>query len=147
IKELDTLKDKKAIEEVIQKVQEVAADVLRPPAIVGSPKVITDTTGATISWSTDRESDSMVQLGTENAYSASHSDPYSINQGDPNESVTQPEVKVIGLDPSTTYHYIVSSTDSTGLEGQTEDDTFRTKSFLPEIAGVKVVRIQQDSAS
>jgi hypothetical protein len=122
------------------------ADEVKQPAIVGSPKVVTNTTGATISWSTDRESDSAVALAPEAVYSPG-GDPYTIHQGNPGDSTTQHIVEVIGLDPSTTYHFQATSQDATGLTGSTPDDTFVTKSILPNINGIKISRIQENSAT
>ncbi len=138
--------DPKALEEIAKQVKETAADILRPPAIVGAPKVVAETTQATITWSTDRESDSSVGLVPEAQYQEGSKDTYSINQGNPSDSVLKHSVVVIGLDPSTTYHFQATSQDATGLTGITEDDTFTTKSILPAISNIKISRVQENSA-
>lgn len=146
-KEIQKVTDPAELEKIAEQVKSTAADILRPPAIVGAPKVVAETTEATITWSTDRESNSMVALVPEAEYQAGSSDPYTINQGDPRESVTQHTVRVIGLEPSTTYHFQASSEDGAGLSGATEDDTFTTKSILPVINNIKISRIQETSAT
>ncbi len=145
-KEIKKVTDPKVLEEIVEQVKSTAADILRPPAIVGAPKVVVATTEATITWSTDRESNSLVSLVPEAEYQAG-SNPYTINQGDPKESVTKHSVRVIGLEPSTTYHFQASSEDAAGLSGATEDDTFTTQSILPQIYGIKISRIQETAAT
>ncbi len=143
IKDLDKIKDPESIIEINEKVKDVAGDILKPPTILGLPRVTVDQTTATIVWTTDRESSSMVYLAPEGEFNGTD---YTIAQGDPSEAVSRHVVEVIGLDPSTTYHFKVTSDDSTGLTGESEDDTFKTKSILPTVRNVKVNRIQEKSA-
>ncbi len=117
-----------------------------PPTIMGSPKVVTYANTVEISWSTDRESNSVVHFVPESEYSATSRDPYTRSQGNRNEQVTKHKVVVEGLEPSTVYHFKVVSEDGAGLAGETADDTFRTKSLLPEITRARVGRIQESSA-
>ncbi len=145
IKEVKKVTDPKELERVIEEVSNQAQDIIRPPAIVGLPKVTTEADRATISWTSDRASNSMVEYAPEGEYQAG-SDTYGGAQGDSAEAVTKHSVTLGGLEPSTTYHFRVTSTDSLGLKGVSEDDTFRTKSFLPEIQGLKVSRVQETSA-
>lgn len=146
-REIQKVTDPKELAAIAEQLKHQVADVLRPPAIVGSPKVIPDTNGATITWGTDRESNSLVSLAKEGEYQASSKDPYAISQGDPKEAVTKHSVTVIGLDASTVYHFSASSQDATGLTGQTEDDTFTTKSILPLQSKISITRIQESSAT
>lgn len=146
IKDLDKVKDPQSIVEINEKVQDVAGDILKPPTILGLPRVNVDQTSAEIIWTTDRESSSMVYLAKDDEYNPDSSDPYPLAQGDPNEAVTRHVVNVVGLDPSSTYHFKVSSGDSVGLIGESEDDTFKTKSILPAVRNVKVSRIQEKTA-
>ena len=145
IEEIEELNPEE-LREVAEKVQEQAQDVLRPPSIVGPPKVTAESTTATIMWNTDRESTSMVYFAREGEYAAGNTNPYGSAQGDAKGVATEHEVRLTGLEPSTVYHFIVSSEDSTGLVGESADETFRTKSELPEIVGAKVSRIQEHSA-
>ncbi len=145
IKDIKKITEPEAILEINEQVKETAGDILKPPTILGLPRVTVDQTTATIVWTTDRESSSMVYLAPESDFNGGTSD-YTIAQGDPNEAVSRHVVDVIGLDPSTTYHFKVVSDDSTGLTGESEDDTFKTKSILPSVRNVKVSRIQEKSA-
>jgi hypothetical protein len=146
IKDLEKVTDPTELTRVVQKVQEQAADVIRPPSIIGSPKVEVTSDSATISWSSDRPSGSMVAYVVDADYQEGASDPYGEVQGSPNEAVTKHRVTIEGLEPATIYHFQVSSADTVGLTGKSEDDTFRTKSVLPDVEGVRVSRVQEDSA-
>ncbi len=145
IKDIKKITDPKAIIEINDQVKETAGDILKPPTILGLPRVNVDQTKAEIIWTTDRDSSSMVYLSPDKDYNGGSSD-YTIAQGDPNDAVSKHTVEVIGLDPSTTYHFKVVSNDSTGLTGESGDDTFKTKSILPSVRNVKVSRIQQTTA-
>jgi len=144
--DLSQVTDPQAVVTIAEKVKQVAQDVLKPPVILGATKIVADTTSAEISWTTDRESSSMVYLAPDSEFNPDSSDPYTIVQGDPNETVTRHTVNVIGLDPSTTYHFKVVSEDSLGLSAETLDDTFKTRSLLPRVQNVSVTRVQENSA-
>lgn len=147
IKEIQQVVDPKDLKVLKETVQEQIDNTQKPPSIVGAAKVIPTEDGATITWVTDRESSSEVDLAPEGEYNASASDPYSIHQGQPNDSVTKHEVQVIGLEPFTTYHFSVASTDDSGLTGRSGDDTFDTKAALPVVTGLKASRVQETSAT
>ncbi|HUO50779.1 MAG TPA: fibronectin type III domain-containing protein [Candidatus Paceibacterota bacterium] len=140
IKQISNPKDLVAIN---QTVQQTAADVLKPPTVLGAAKVIPDVNGAEFIWTTDRASGSVVHLEPDSTYSGT----YSITQGDANESTTNHDVKVVGLDASTKYHFSVASPDSLGLIGLTVDDTFTTKSTLPQIQNPKITNISETVAT
>jgi hypothetical protein len=142
VEDLDEEELLKLKEQVDQQIQ----DVVRPPSIVGPPKVTPGATTAEISWKTDRESSSQVFFVRESEYSAGAANPYRSTQGNANDSSIDHKVTITGLEPSTVYHFAVSSEDAAGLEGKSEDDTFRTKSQLPEIKSARVTRVQEHSA-
>lgn len=147
ISDLSQVTDPEAIVAIAEKVEQVAQDILKPPAIIGRPRVVVNADSVDISWTTDRESGSLVYLASDDEYNPASSDPYPIVQGDANEQTKVHEVRVIGLEPSTVYHFKVSSTDTVGLTGESVDDTFRTKSKLPEVVNVSINRIQETSAT
>jgi hypothetical protein len=147
ISDLDKVTDPQAIVAIADKVKQVAQDILKPPSIIGQPKVVVNADSVDISWTTDRESSSVVHFATDAEYDPNSAEPYTIAQGDPDERVKVHRVTSIGLKPSTLYHFKVSSADSIGLKGESEDDTFRTKSKLPEVLGVTVTRIQETAAT
>lgn len=146
IKDLDKVVDPKELVRVVEKVQQVAKDVIHPPAIIGLPRVAPESDSATITWTSDRNSGSMINLAADTEYHGG-TNPYKISQGQPREAVTAHKVLVTGLKPATLYHFQVSSQDTTGLIGVSEDDTFTTKSLLPRISPIKITRIQENSAT
>jgi hypothetical protein len=144
IKKVINPEDLKKIQETVQEQQ---TDQIKPPSIVGSPKVIPNEGGATITWSTDRDADSHVFLAPEGEYNPNSANPYTIDQGDAKEATQKHVVNVIGLEPATVYHYSVSSTDLAGLTGTSEDDTFETKAAIPIVQNIKVTKVQENSAT
>lgn len=146
IQDIKKVTDPDQLKQVVEAVQQQAQDVIRPPSIIGLPSVTPTPDGAVIVWSSDRPASSLVDLVSDTDYSAGSSDPYTIHQGQPDDT-TSHSVTVIGLDPATVYHFRVSSTDSSGLQGVSEDATFETRSQLPEITGLQVSRIQETSAT
>lgn len=146
-KQIEQVKDPDELKKLEEQIKEQISDLVQPPSIIGLPKVIADEADrAIISWTTDRESSSIVNLAPEGEYQEGSAEPYTITQGNPRELTTKHEVEVTGLEASTLYHFSVFSEDAAGLSSQSEDDTFRTKSILPEIGNVRVTRVQEHSA-
>lgn len=145
-KDIEKIKDPEELKKLQEQVQNQLEVVINPPSIVGPPKVFAESTTAEVTWSTDRESSSLVYFAKEGEYAAGRTNPYNQTQGDPKELTTKHKVVLRGLDPSSVYHFKVSSEDSAGLTGDSEDDTFRTKSKLPEITNARVTRVQETSA-
>lgn len=77
-----------------------------PPEIIAGPTVLATTTGATISWETSEECNGIVRYGR--------------TSGQPEWEEAGPAMEIphaitlTGLDPSTTYHFTVLSTDVSG---------------------------------
>jgi hypothetical protein len=132
---------------IASSLKEKAAEIGKAPKIIGSPKVEAGATEATFIWTTDIPSNSMVHLVPESRYNPSAEDPYDIVQGDPSEAKTEHRITVIGLEPATTYHYRVVSENELGNRGRSEDLTFATKGYLPEIAGLNLLKIEETSAT
>jgi hypothetical protein len=147
IKEIKKIVDPEELKKVIVAAQEQAEQIEKPPVVVGAAKVIPTENSATVTWVTDRDSTSEVELSPEGEYNPSAKDPYSIKQGNPNEHVTKHMVEVIGLDPATTYHFHVRSKDTSNLVGVSPDDSFDTKSQLPTIKNIRVTKVQEESAT
>lgn len=146
IKDLKEIKKPEDLEEVIQEVQNIADDLLRPPSIIGLPNVEFEGEKVIITWKSDKESGSVVQLVPADEYNANSKDPYTIFQGNSNASETTHVVEVIGLEPATLYHFRAVSEDAGGLQGVSEDSTFLTRARLPEVRSLKVSRVQEHSA-
>lgn len=146
IKDLKDIKKPEDLEEVIQEVQNIADDLLRPPSIIGLPNVEFEEEKVIVTWTSDRESGSVVQLVPADEYNPNSSDPYTIFQGNSNAKEKEHKVEVIGLEPAVLYHFRAVSEDAGGLQGFSEDSTFLTRSRLPEVRNVKVARVQEFSA-
>lgn len=136
------------LEIIEEQVIEQAQQVVEPPTIIlDNADVEVGIDYAIISWETDKEANSMVALAHEDEYNPYNDDPYTWKEGEPDEYVKEHVVEVNGLLPATVYHFQVSSQSSLGLTGKSGDKTFKTKSILPEIANIRLSKIQEDSAT
>lgn len=143
---LDQVQDINALEIIADEVQSSAEDILRPPSIIGAAQVSeVGMDYAIISWNTNRPAGSQVQYATDAEYQATQI--YSSFQGVPDERVTEHEVQLVGLLPGTQYHFQVQSSDDFGLEGLSRDNTFETKSRLPVIQDVQLLKIEETSVT
>lgn len=95
-----------------------------PPVISGVAVSDAGESSATISWATDELATSQVEYGTTDAYGS------TTPLGE--ELLTSHRVTLAGLEPDTTYHFIVKSQDAAGNEATSETaQTFATLSALP----------------
>ncbi len=92
-----------------------------PPVISNVAVSNVSQTGATISWQTDRAADSKVEYGLDATYGATLTDA---------GQVTSHSMNLSGLSPNT-YHYRVTSTDSSGSYTVGADHTFTILPTLP----------------
>ncbi len=91
-----------------------------PPVISNVQATSITSSGATISWTTDKPATSQVQYGTTTSYGTSV-------PATPDASlVTSHSEALSGLTPSTTYHYRVLSQDASGNLATSTDFTFAT---------------------
>ncbi len=97
-----------------------------------------NTKKATITWSTDRESDSKVQYGTT-------SGSYFTEEPSNSTQVTDHKINLTNLTPGTKYYYKAKWTDEDGNTGSSEEKTFTTDA-APFISNVKTTNISINSA-
>jgi len=128
------------LEQTVQAIQGITEDL----TIVGPPTVIAETTSARVIWSTDRDADSVVLFSSSGAYIPGQ---YQFSQASTGGNTTEHEVQLIGLEPYTEYHFRVQSTDGFGITGESKDYTFRTKAALPEIRNLRIVKVEENSAT
>lgn len=83
---------------------------------------------ATVTWTTNEPATSQVEYGKTIDYGLST----PLKEG----LVTSHSVNLIGLEPNTTYHFIVKSKDATDNEGVSEDYTFMTMKPTQQVGGV-----------
>ena len=122
------------------------------PKIVSSPSIsssnITVDPGVdkiTITWTTDKKSNSVVAYVTDKDYVSTASDPYTTTAGNPGESVTNHSVEISNLNPNTTYHYQVRSKTEFGNWTKSSDFVFTTLSLNSEIRDLKFNEIKEKS--
>ncbi|MEI6462799.1 MAG: fibronectin type III domain-containing protein, partial [bacterium] len=93
---------------------------------------------ATINWTTDRQSDSKVSIGIT-------SNEYFKGETANSTQVTDHEVELNSLTPSTTYYYKARFTDEDGNTGQSSELSFTTDS-APTVKNVNVKYVSIDTA-
>lgn len=110
-----------------------------PAELVSSPSVNIKTRSATITWITDRESDSRIQFGiSSNSYFAAESAK--------SDQVKTHSIELNNLQPDTTYYYKARWTDSDGNVGSSSEITFRTLP-APSVKNISVPRLNLESAT
>jgi hypothetical protein len=101
-----------------------------PPVISDVQATNITTTGAVIQWTTDEDSDSVVEYGTSpGSYTNSESDP---------AMVTSHSVTLSNLTPSTTYYYRVKSTDASNNTATSSEYNFTTQSQQQMISTISM---------
>ena len=100
-------------------------DLSGPPPPDTTPPVLSNiqttgitTSAATITWTTDEASNSVVEYGVTTSYGSTVSNP---------ANVTSHSVPLSGLTANTLYHYRVKSTDPSGNTATSTDGTFQTQ--------------------
>ncbi len=88
-----------------------------PPVISAVTASSITSSGATITWTTDESSSSVVEYGLTNAYGSTSTGA---------SGVTSHSVPLTGLAANTVYHYCVKSTDASGNLAVSPDHTFQT---------------------
>ena len=145
---IERVTSEKILEQIKEQVENTAEEVVTPPTIIlDTADVEVGTDYAIIPWQTDKDANSMVALADESEYDRGAENPYAWNEGDPDSFTMEHRVEVRGLKPATTYHYQVSSRSELGLVGKSGDNTFRTKSILPEIYNLQIVKIEEEAAT
>ena len=132
---------------IADEVKELANEILKPPAIIGEPRLEIEADSVTVFWATDKEADSMVSLVEDAQYDPESEDPYTIRQGNPDEYTLSHEVRVVGLRSATKYRYEVGSKPEVGPGGRSATHSFMTKSISPTINNIRLDKIQEDSAT
>lgn len=145
---IQQINSEEVLEVIEEKVKEKAEEVISPPTIIlDKADVEVGTDYAIVSWNTDKDSNSIVALASEDNYDETEEDPYSWREGVPNDMVLEHIVEINGLVPATIYHFRVSSESTLGLTGYSSDKTFKTKSILPEIYNIQIVKVEEEAAT
>lgn len=144
IEQIKQITSPEKLQEIINETVKAVQGITEDLTIVGPPTVIAETTSAVIQWTTDRESSSEVLFSPSESYVDGQ---YAFNQASTDGAVTDHTVRIIGLEPYTEYHFKVRSEDSFGIKGESRDFTFRTKASLPDIRNLRIVKVEENSAT
>ncbi len=124
------------------------------PKIVSSPSIssnnITVDPGVdsiTVTWTTDKKSNSIVAYAPEDQYDSKKDNPYMTLVGNPDEWVTNHSVTIKNLNPNTVYHYEVRSKSEYGNWADSDDFTFTTLSINSEVKDFRFTELGQKSVS
>lgn len=95
---------------------------MTPPVLsnVGTNNITS--TSATIIWSTDEQATGLVDYGETTGYG---------QQQTQTSLLTSHQVALSGLQPNTTYHYKVTSSDTSNNSAESSDFTFTTQGLIP----------------
>jgi hypothetical protein len=144
IEEIQQIQSPEVLQEIINETVKAISGITEDLTIVGPPTVIAETTTARVQWITDRPADSVVYFSPASSYTP---DQYEYSQASTGGETTDHDVELIGLEPYTEYHFKVESTDSYGITGSSRDYTFRTKASLPEIRNLRIIKVEETSAT
>ncbi len=145
---IQKITDETELKKIEEQVQSQAKEVISPPTIIlDMANVEVGEDYAIIPWRTDKLSNSIVALAREADFNPDLDNPYLWKEGEPDEMVLEHKIEVNGLSPATVYHFQVSSQSDLGLTGLSGDETFKTKSVLPEIYNIQITKIEEESAT
>lgn len=145
---IQKITDESELKKIKEQVESQAKEVVSPPTIIlDMANVEVGEDYAIIPWRTDKPANSIVALVRDADFNPDVDDPYFWKEGEPDELVLDHRVEVNGLSPATVYHFQVSSESDLGLTGKSDDKTFKTKSVLPEIYNIQIVKIEEEAAT
>lgn len=144
VQQIQQIQSPEKLQEILNETVKAIKGITEDLTIVGPPTVVVETTSAVVKWTTDRESSSEVLFSPTDSYSP---DQYQFSQASTEGDTKDHEVRVIGLEPYTEYHFKVRSKDSFGISGESRDYTFRTKASLPDIKNLRILKVEENSAT
>ncbi len=144
IEKLQEIKSTEKLQEILNETVKAIQGITEDLTIVGPPTVIPETTSALVKWTTDRESSSEVLFSPNDSYVPGS---YEFSQASTDGNTADHEIKIIGLEPYTEYHFQVRSKDAFNISGESKDYTFRTKASLPDIRNLRIVKVEENSAT
>lgn len=141
---IQEITDPQKLQEIINETVKAIEGITEDLTIVGPPTVIVETTSATVSWTTDRPADSVVLFSPSDSFDGTN---HQFQQAATGGATQDHEVRLIGLEPFTEYTFKVQSTDSYNITGESRNFTFKTKASLPEIRNLRILKVQENSAT
>ena len=143
-KKIQDISDPELLQEIQNELVKAIQGITEDLTIVGPPTVIPETTSALIKWTTDRPASSVVEFSSADQYTPGQ---YAFSQSTTDGETTDHEVRLIGLEPYTEYHFQVQSTDRFSITGKSRDYTFQTKASLPDIRNLRIVKVEENAAT
>jgi DNA-binding beta-propeller fold protein YncE len=105
------------------------AEAMPTPVFTANPIAVTTMDSATITWQTDKDTNSLVALATDDVFALNKNkkEPYYRLEGEPYQFTRSHKLVLSDLKPGTLYHYQARSRAQLGLSVVSRDFTFRTK--------------------
>jgi len=148
LERIEQVKEEKTLEIIEEHIQTVTEDVATELSIIlDNADIEVGTDYVIVYWQTNKDSNSMISLALDETFNYDIEDPYTWNEGEPNENVMEHLIEVNGLEPATTYHFQVSSQTTLGQEAKNDDSVFTTKSVLPIIRNLSLSKVEETSAT
>jgi hypothetical protein len=144
VEQIQQIQSPETLQEILNETVKAIQGITEDLTIVGPPTVVPDTTSAVVTWITDRPASSEVVFSPSDSYREGQ---YEYSQASTDGDTTDHEVRIIGLDPYTEYHFQVRSKDSYDITGTSRDYTFRTKASVPNIKNLRILKVEEDSAT
>lgn len=144
LEQIKQINSPEKLQEILNETVKAIKGITEDLTIVGPPTVIVETTSALVKWTTDRDASSEVVFSPSDAYVEGQ---YAFSQASTGSDTKEHEVRIIGLDPYTEYHFQVRSKDSYGITGESRDYTFKTKASRPDIKNLRILKVEEDSAT
>ena len=133
--------------DITDTISDITQEVTPPNILGGVPKVEVESDKVTISWRTNKASNSTIALVPADEYDAKAKEPYTLQVGQAQEEVTAHTVVIPGLEPGTVYHFQIRSKAKVGPEGKSRDFIFETKAELPIIVDYSFKKISENSVT
>lgn len=144
MEQIEQITDPQTLQEIVNETVKAIQGITEDLTIVGPPTVIPETTTAIVRWTTDRPATSKVLFSPTRGFDGVN---YAYAQESTQGLTTEHEVQLIGLDAFTEYSFKVLSTDSYSITGESRNYTFQTKATRPEIRNLRVVKVEENSAT
>ncbi|HEX4798924.1 MAG TPA: fibronectin type III domain-containing protein [Candidatus Paceibacterota bacterium] len=144
IEQIKQIQSPETLQEILNETVKAIQGITEDLTIVGPPTVIPETTSAIVRWTTDRPASSEVVFSPSQSFVEGQ---YQYSQASTGGNTTDHEVRLIGLEPYTEYHFQVKSKDEYGISGVSRDFTFKTKASLPDIRNLRIVKVEENSAT
>lgn len=144
VEQINEITNPKQLQEILNEVVKAIEGITEDLTIVGPPTVIPETTTAIVRWTTDRAATSKVLFSPAKGFDGSN---YAYAQESTSGDTTDHEIQLIGLNAFTEYSFKVVSVDTYGISGESRNFTFQTKATMPEIRNLRVVKVEEDSAT